>query len=138
MHETIETIIENFELLDDWEDKYRYLIEIGQKMPEMPADLRVNDNKVNGCASQVWVHHEPGVGDDPVLQFSGDSDSHIVRGLVALMIAAMSDKRASAVTAFDVEAMLTKIGLDSHLTPQRSNGLRAMVNEMKGAAARYA
>jgi cysteine desulfuration protein SufE len=134
MPSDISTIIEDFEFLDEWEDKYRYVIELGKKLPEFDDNSRTAENKVNGCVSQVWLDSKIGDDDDKVVHFDGDSDAYIVRGLVAIMIAAMSDRPAKEVAGFDAEALLTKLGLDSHLSPQRSNGLRAMVARMKSIA----
>ena len=86
----LDTIIDDFEFLDDWEDKYRYVIEIGRSLPDLPDSDKTAENKVNGCVSQVWLVSSVESGDDPVVRFQGDSDAHIVRGLVAIMIAAMS------------------------------------------------
>ena len=129
----LQRIIDDFDLLDDWEDKYRYVIELGRDLPELPDTEKTAKNKVNGCISQVWLVVD---GDNAakMIEFRGDSDAHIVRGLVAIMIAALSGKSASDVVSFDAEALFRRIGLDSHLTPQRSNGLRAMVDRMKAEA----
>ncbi|MCR9120693.1 MAG: SufE family protein [Phyllobacteriaceae bacterium] len=133
MTRSIDAIVDDFDLLDDWEDKYRYVIELGRELPEMADSEKTAENKVNGCVSQVWVVAEPAEAD--TLRFRGDSDAHIVRGLVAIMISAMSGKPPREIVAFDAEALFKRIGLDSHLTPQRSNGLRAMVDRMKAEAA---
>lgn len=130
----LDTIIDDFEFLDDWEDKYRYVIEIGRSLPDLPDSEKTAENKVNGCVSQVWLTSSIDGGDDPVVSFQGDSDAHIVRGLVAIMIAAMSGRKASEITAFDAAALLKTLGLEENLTPQRSNGLRAMVARMKDEA----
>lgn len=131
MKRDIESIIGDFEFLDDWEDKYRYVIELGRALPEFQESARTPENKVNGCVSQVWLHTTIDKGEQAIITFEGDSDAHIVRGLVAIMIAALSGKPASEIAQFDAEALLSKMGLDEHLTPQRSNGLRAMVDRMK-------
>lgn len=141
MTASIETIADDFAFLDDWEDKYRYVIELGRALPDLADSERTAANKVNGCVSQVWLVTEVGDGEDPVVTFRGDSDAHIVRGLVAIMISAMSGRKASDIQAFDAEALLKSLGLEDNLTPQRSNGLRAMVARMKDdarAAARAA
>jgi cysteine desulfuration protein SufE len=130
----IETIIDDFAFLDDWEDKYRYVIELGRSLPDMPEDEKNSANKVNGCVSQVWLVRSIEDGDDPVVRFRGDSDAHIVRGLVAIMIAAMSGKKASQIDTFDAQKLMKTLGLEENLTPQRSNGLRAMVARMKDDA----
>ncbi len=129
----IATIIDDFALLDDWEDRYRYVIELGRELPPLDETARTPANKVNGCASQVWLSSNA----DPVagtLSFQGDSDAHIVRGLVAIMIAALSGKPAVEIASYDAEALLRRLGLDSHLSAQRANGLRSMVGRMKSDA----
>lgn len=127
----IETIIDDFAFLDDWEDKYRYVIELGRDLPPLPDSEKTAANKVNGCVSQVWLVTDASDGADPVVTFRGDSDAHIVRGLVAIMIAALSGRRASEIETFDAEGLLKSLGLEENLTPQRSNGLRAMIARMK-------
>lgn len=132
MSADLQTIIDDFEFLDDWEDRYRYVIELGRALPAYPEDARTADNKVNGCVSQVWLNTTVKTDNgERVLNFEGDSDAHIVRGLVAIMIAAMSGQPASKIQTMDVEALMSQLGLDEHLSPQRSNGLRAMVERMK-------
>ena len=134
MDTTIDELVDNFSMLDDWEDRYRYVIELGQALPSYPEQFRDDQHKVNGCVSQVWLHADIGDTADPTIQFAGDSDAHIVRGLVAIMIIAMSGKRASEINDFDIESTVSALGLDEHLTPQRSNGLRAMIDRMKQTA----
>lgn len=131
---TLETITDDFAFLDDWEDKYRYVIEIGKSLPDMPESEKTAANKVNGCVSQVWLATSTDDGSDPVVTFRGDSDAHIVRGLVAIMIAALSGRKASEIGSFDAAELLKSLGLEDNLTPQRSNGLRAMVARMKEEA----
>lgn len=131
MTRSIQAIIDDFEFLDDWEDKYRYVIELGKALPAFPEAERTADNKVNGCVSQVWVTSQTGDGHDPEIVFQGDSDAHIVRGLVAIMLAALSGRRASEIAQFEPEPLLSQLGLDEHLSPQRANGLRAMINRMR-------
>ena len=135
MTSTIDTIRDDFAFLDSWEDKYRYVIELGESLPPYPDDARDAAHKVQGCVSQVWLLTERGHGDNPEIRFSGDSDAHIVRGLVAIMIALFSGRRASDIVSLDAEAVMRSLGLDEHLTPQRANGLRAMVRRMKQEAA---
>ena len=134
MDNTIDDLVANFSLLDDWEDRYRYVIELGQNLPPYPDEHRDDAHKVNGCVSQVWLSADIEAAENPVIRFSGDSDAHIVRGLVAIMITALSGKRASEIRDFDIEATVRALGLDEHLTPQRSNGLRAMIDRMKQTA----
>jgi cysteine desulfuration protein SufE len=134
MNATIETIRDDFAFLDEWEERYRYIIELGEALPPFPDEARDAAHKVQGCVSQVWLVTDKGPGPDPVVRFQGDSDAHIVRGLVAIMLALFSGKRASEIVSTDAEALMRSLGLDEHLTPQRANGLRAMVKRMKGEA----
>jgi len=138
----IDTIKQDFAYLDDWEDRYRYVIELGKGLPDMPEHEKTESAKVRGCASQVWLVTEtrPGAPGDPVMVFRGDSDAHIVRGLVAIVLAAASGRRASEVETLDAAELLDGLGLGEHLTAQRANGLRSMVARIKAesAAARLA
>lgn len=134
MTATIETIRDDFAFLDEWEERYRYIIELGEALPPFPEEARDAAHKVQGCVSQVWLITDKGPGPDPVVRYQGDSDAHIVRGLVAIMLALFSGKRASEIIATDAEALMRSLGLDEHLTPQRANGLRSMVKRMKGDA----
>jgi len=132
---TIDEINENFALLDDWDDRYRYLIELGRALPPLPEGARCDTNKVPGCASQVWLTTDVASGlGGPVLSFAGDSDAHIVRGLIAILFAMYSDKPADEILSTDALALFDRLGLREHLTPQRSNGLRAMVERIKNEA----
>lgn len=128
-------IIDDFAFLDEWEDRYRYVIELGKALPELPEDKRTPANKVQGCASQVWLVSHVGDGADPVLTFEGDSDAHIVRGLVAIVLAIYSGKRASEIAALDALDVFNEIGLVEHLSSQRANGLRSMVRRIRDEAA---
>ncbi len=135
MAATLNEIIENFDLLDDWDDRYRYLIELGRELAPMPDSAHNEDNKVRGCASQVWLEtHVDQSGGEPVLHFLGDSDAHIVRGLVYLMMALYSGHPAREIIATDAQPLFAKLGLDAHLTPQRSNGVRSMIERIKADA----
>lgn len=129
---TLDDIRADFALLDDWEDRYRYVIELGRALPEFDEAERTPQNKVRGCVSQVWLatRWPPGPGGAPVLHMRGDSDAHIVRGLVAIMLALFSGRRASEILATDAEATLRELGLDEHLSPQRANGLRSMIQRI--------
>ncbi len=129
----IDQIISDFEFLDDWEDRYRYIIELGRKLPPLPDAERNADNKVRGCASQVWLSTK--VEDGRRLHFIGDSDALIVRGLVAIAIALFDGKTADEIGATDAEAVFDRLDLRAHLTAQRSNGLRALVDRIKADAA---
>ncbi len=134
---SIDDIVENFTLLDEWDDRYRYVIELGRELPAMPEADHTEANKVQGCASQVWLtsHIEHGGAGGPVLIFQGDSDAHIVRGLVAILLALYSGKTAQDILATDALALFDRIGLRENLTPQRSNGLRSMVERIRAEAA---
>jgi cysteine desulfuration protein SufE len=132
---TIDEINENFALLDEWDDRYRYLIELGRMLPPLPDAAHVEANKVQGCASQVWLTTDVERGPSgPVLSFVGDSDAHIVRGLIAILLAIYSRKSASDILATDALALFDKLGLREHLTPQRSNGLKSMVGRIRDDA----
>lgn len=134
---TIDDIIESFSFLDDWEDRYRYLIELGRDLAPLPDQARTAENKVEGCASQVWLQTTVESADaDPILRFAGDSDAHLVKGLVAVLLALYSGRPASEIKATDAVSVLDKLGLREHLTPQRSNGLRSMVARIQAEADR--
>lgn len=135
MANTINDIIESFALLDDWEDRYRYVIELGRELTPYPEDKRNEQHKVSGCVSQVWLATTKGEGLDPILTFEGDSDAHIVRGLVYILLTFFSGKKASEIKTADVETFLKTIGLNDNLTPQRSNGLKSMVLRIQNEAA---
>ena len=130
----IDEIIENFELMEEWDDRYRYLIELGRALPPLPDTARNDANKVQGCASQVWLVSHKGEGADPVMTFRGDSDAHIVRGLVAIVLAVYSGKRASEIAGLDAIEVFDKIGLVEHLSSQRANGLRSMIKRIREEA----
>jgi len=129
---TFDAIRSDFALLDDWEDRYRYVIELGRALPTLPEALRTDANKVRGCASQVWlasgVRH---AGPTPLLTFVGDSDAHIVRGLIAILFAMYADKTAEEILRVDARAAFAELGLQEHLTPQRSNGFFSMVERIR-------
>ena len=129
----VDEIIENFALLEEWDDRYRYLIELGRTLAPLPESVRSDNNKVQGCASQVWLSTEikPNGAGGPVLDFIGDSDAHIVRGLIAVLFALYSGKPARDILKTDAIALFERLGLREHLTPQRSNGFRSMVNRIQ-------
>lgn len=128
---TIEDIMENFEFLEDWDDRYKYLIELGATLEPMEEAERTRENKVQGCVSQVWVTTTRGDGPDPVLVFTGASDAHIVSGLIAVTFAIFSGRKASEILATDEKAIFDRINLSEHITPQRSNGLKSLVARIK-------
>jgi len=133
---TIDEIIENFALLDEWDDRYRYVIELGRSLAPLSERDRRNANKVQGCASQVWLATtvQPNGQGGPLLSFVGDSDAHIVRGLIAILFVIYSGKHAREILATDAVALFERLGLREHLTPQRSNGFRSMVERIKSDA----
>ena len=134
----LQSILEDFEFLEDWEDRYKYLIELGDDLEPLSDDERNPDTKVQGCVSQVWIVSQKDNGPDPVLSFRGDSDAHIVRGLIAIVLALFSGKPASEISAIDETATLEKLRLSEHITPQRSNGLRSMIARIKKEAQHFA
>jgi cysteine desulfuration protein SufE len=131
---TIDDLIENFSFLDDWEDRYRYVIELGKTLPALSPAEHNDVNKVRGCASQVWLVSEPSGDDSRRLVFRGDSDAHIVRGLIAILLALYSGRTAREIAETDPEKVFQRIGLRDHLTSQRSNGLSSMVARIRSDA----
>ncbi|CCB66898.1 MULTISPECIES: SufE family protein [unclassified Hyphomicrobium] len=130
---TIDAIRSDLALLDDWEDRYRYLIELGRTLPSFPEDQRTEDNKVQGCASQVWLVtnlRRDTSGEPSVLELQGDSDAHIVKGLVAVVFAIFEGKTPSDIIRIDAKSAFAELGLQQHLTPQRSNGFHSMVERI--------
>ncbi len=136
--QTIASIIDDLGFLDDWEDRYRYIIELGRSLPPLSEAARIDANKVRGCASQVWLETqvEPRAGQEPVLRFAGDSDAHIVRGLVSLAIALYSGRPASEIVVTDAIELFGRLGLKEHLSAQRSNGFRSLIDRMRSDAAK--
>ena len=133
---SIDEIIENFDLLEEWDDRYRYLIELGRTLPPLSAAARNDANKVQGCASQVWLATsiKPNGRSGPMLTFVGDSDAHIVKGLIAILLATYSGQHARDILATDAVELFVQLGLREHLTPQRSNGFRSMVERIRADA----
>ena len=134
--EAFEEIADTFEFLDDWEDRYRHVIELGKAMPPLDAAFRVPATKVDGCASQVWIRPMvEGSGPAARFDFQGESDAMIVRGLIAVLHALYSGLTVNEVLGVDAAGELARLGLNDHLSAQRSNGLRSMVNRIKTEAA---
>ncbi|MFZ1101432.1 MAG: SufE family protein [Hyphomicrobiaceae bacterium] len=133
---TIDTIRADFALLDEWEDRYRYLIELGRGLPPFPEEKRTDANKVRGCVSQVWLASavNRNGGGASMLEFQGDSDAHIVRGLVAVLFALVQGRTPEAILAADAKALFAELDLTEHLTPQRSNGFFSMVERVRADA----
>lgn len=127
-----ENVVEDFEFLEDWEDRYRMVIEMGKDMPEMAEALKVPATKVEGCASQVWLHIAPENGQ---FHFQGDSDAMIVKGLIAVLRRLYNGLPVAEVVAVDARAEMERLGLNDHLSAQRSNGLRAMIDRIRLVAA---
>jgi cysteine desulfuration protein SufE len=134
MSSLIDDLIEDFEFLEEWEDRYRYVIELGRELAPFPEEQRNDQTKVKGCVSQVWLIHDVSTDDPPKITFIGDSDAHIVRGLIAILIRLYSGKTAQEILKIDAPSLLGQLGLDTHLTPQRSNGLFAMVKRIQSDA----
>lgn len=131
----IDEIIENFELLDDWDDRYRYLIELGDMLPDFAEDLKTRENKVQGCVSQVWVTSEVrSESGGPALFLFGDSDAHIVRGLMAVTFSMFSGRKPNEILSCDETGIFNKLGLSEHISRQRSNGLMSLVARIKADA----
>ncbi len=133
---TIDEIVDNFSFLDEWDDRYRYIIELGRTLAPLPDHARAESNKVQGCASQVWLTTQvnPDGPAGPTLTFVGDSDAHIVRGLIAILFAIYSGKSARDILGTNALELFDRLGLREHLTPQRSNGLRSMVERIRSDA----
>lgn len=132
---TLDEVFETFDLLDDWEERYRYLIDLGRKLPPFPEDKRIAEYKVRGCASQVWLvpGHDP---DSPEhIVFAGDSDAHIVKGLIAVLLLIFSGKTPNEIATTDARAILGTLGLAEHLSPMRTNGLFSMLQRIGELAA---
>jgi cysteine desulfuration protein SufE len=130
---TIDEIRDNFALLEDWDDRYRYVIELGRTLKPMPEAEHSSDNKVQGCASQVWLSKrvDRKDGHEPVLNYLGDSDAHIVRGLIAILLTLYSGHTPREILGADAPAIFDEFGFREHLTPQRSNGLRSMIERIR-------
>ena len=133
---SIQQIIDDFRFLDDWDERYRYIIELGRQMEKLPEDLKTDATKVRGCASQVWLVATRGVGvnGQGIITFRGDSDALIVRGLIAILLQLYSGHSPDEILATDARRILAELGLDTHLSQQRSNGLFAMVERIRADA----
>ncbi len=131
--ENIQSLIEDFEFLTDWEDRYMHVIDMGKQLQGLPDALKVDANKVKGCVSQVWLRTSFEKTKN-ILRFEGDSDAHIVKGLVAIVLEIYSGRTPENISNLDAEPILNALGLAEHLSPQRSNGLRAMISRIKSEA----
>ncbi len=131
----IEDIVENFSYLDEWEDRYKYVIELGKMLEPMPQELQNDTNKVRGCASQVWLSTQASEKDgQKVLHFLGDSDAIIVKGLVSITLAMFNDKTPQAILDTDAESIFDAIQLREHISAQRANGLTSMIQRIRADA----
>lgn len=128
---TTTEVIEDLEFFDDWEERYKYIIDLGKELPTFDEQFRLDENLVKGCQSSVWLHTDL---DNDVFRFSVDSDAIIVRGLLALVLAAFDEKTAAQITEFDIDGYFAAIDLENHLSPTRGNGLRAIVGKIKALA----
>jgi cysteine desulfuration protein SufE len=133
----IDIIRDDFASLDEWEDRYRYVIELGHALEQLSDEAHNDVNKVRGCVSQVWLECEPKTNaeGERIVHYRGDSDSHLVRGLIAIAIALFSDRTPDQILAVDALGAFRALGLEQHLTPQRSNGVRAMIERIRTDAA---
>jgi cysteine desulfuration protein SufE len=131
---TLDDLVEGFELFDSWEERYRYIIEMGKELEAFPDKDKVEDNRVQGCVSNVWMIHEDLTVGDGRIRFYADSDSHIVRGLIAILLLAYSDQTPAQILSVDIEGFFGQLGLEQHLSPNRRNGFFSMVERMQGIA----
>jgi cysteine desulfuration protein SufE len=134
---SVDAIRSDFAFLDDWEDRYRYVLELGRTLEPLSEAAHNGANKVRGCVSQVWLELGDGANatGERVLHYRGDSDSHLVRGLIAIALALYSDRTVREILSSDAQAFFRELGLEQHLTPQRSNGVRAMIERIRADAA---
>lgn len=130
----MDDLVENFELLGEWEERYRYIIELGRKLPPMPEPDHNEANKVRGCMSQVWLTCKINPGPPKTLEFQGDSDSHLVKGLIALLFLICGGRTPQDIAKLDIASIFTRLGLENHITMNRRNGFFAMVERIKGYA----
>jgi len=133
---SIRELVENFSFFDEWTDRYRYLIDLGRKIPEMDSADKTEGNKVRGCQSQVWMVMNFDAAEG-TLSFDADSDSAIVKGLIAILLALYGGTRPEEIMAADIDGTFSEIGLDSHLSPNRRNGFYSMVNRIKASAVEH-
>lgn len=126
-----EKLISNFEFLDEWEERYALLIDLGKKLPEIPDELKTEENKVRGCMSQVWMVTHVNDESPPRIEFIADSDSHIVKGLIAVLLIIYSGKTAEEIRSIDIHNIFSKLNLENHLSPNRRNGFFAMLERIR-------
>ena len=129
---TLEELNENFALFDDWEERYKYLIDLGKELKNMPESLKTEETLVKGCTSRVWLICE--TNEAGMFHFTADSDAHIVKGLIAILLSAYEGKTAQEISDVDIDAAFEEIGLNQHLSPNRRNGFFAMVERVRALA----
>ena len=134
MSMTVDELVEAFELFDDWEERYAYLLDLGRKLPPFPEEARVEANKVRGCMSQVWLIHGPQPDAPERLHFQGDSDAHLVKGLIGLLMQLYDGQTPQAILALDGEEAIRRLGLTEFLSAQRRNGLVSMLARIRQIA----
>jgi cysteine desulfuration protein SufE len=132
---TLDELLDTFEFFDDWEDKYRFIIDLGKELPGLPDVDKTEDHLIRGCQSQVWLTYE---STDEQLRFNMDSDAHIVRGLIAVVLIAIQNRSAADIQRLDIEEIFSQLDLLAHLSVTRGNGLRAMVSRVKEVARNHA
>lgn len=137
IEQKIDALVENFDLFDDWEERYGYLIELGKKLPELEEADRIDANKVKGCVSQVWLVASDDQADPNIIHFKADSDAHIVRGLIAVLLDICSGQSKQEIQAVDLGDIFQRLGLKEHLSPSRSNGFYAMIERIKLLSGEY-
>jgi cysteine desulfuration protein SufE len=130
----VDTLVADFEALGPWEERYRYLIDLGRRLPPLPEAERTEANKVRGCMSQVWLAASARPGPPPRLELRGDSDAHIVKGLIALLFRIYGDRTPAEIAALDVRTVFERLGLENHITMNRRNGFYAMVERIRALA----
>ena len=131
---SVKTLVEDFDFLESWEDRYRFIIELGEELEPLSATEKTKETKVKGCVSQVWLVSNVEPGTPPHISYRGDSDAHIVRGLIAILLQLFNHKSAQEILKIDAQKVFQLLGLDAHLSPQRSNGLSAMVRRIQDDA----
>ena len=136
--ERVEELIDNFTFLDDWEDRFRYLIDLGRKLEPMDDSLKTEESKVRGCTSQVWIVDQIQPGSPPTLHFIADSDAHIVKGLIAVLLSIYDGRTPADILAIDIKQAISQLGFEQHLSPNRANGLYSMVERIRALAAQEA
>jgi cysteine desulfuration protein SufE len=135
MSAAVDELLSTFDLFDDWEDRYRYIIELGDELDHLPPEQKIEANRVQGCQSNVWMvaDVEP-TSPAPMIDIAADSDSQIVRGLISILLKIYSHRTPQEILAFDIQGLFEKIGLSQHLSRSRSNGFFSMVNRIRSVA----